>query len=120
MYYHAFCEHAAATQLADRSARNVKLLNFHARATTTIDSLVARGLLSPQIPCISCNKGHLQPVLYPLAVTIIVVLALESTQHYCVLPSSDDKQPPHSLAAGQPSHNKSCCQCSTLSEHNIP
>lgn len=47
-----------------------------------------RGLLSPLIPCISWNKGHLQPVLYHVAITIIEVHAVEHTQHYCVLPSS--------------------------------
>lgn len=91
-YDQAFCEHATATQLADWSAMNVKLFYFHAgpsvrspRAQDTINSLEPKGSLPPLIPCISWNKGHLQPVLHPVAITIIVAHALEHTQHYSKL-----------------------------------
>lgn len=58
-------------------------LQFTKSQSTSHNQLLGtkRGLLSPL-------KGHLQPDLYHVAITIIVVHALEHTQHYCVLPSS--------------------------------
>jgi len=65
-YDKAFREHATATQLANWSARNAELFNFHAAGASlrsynlgsSMGSSEPAGSCSCRIPCMSWNKGR--------------------------------------------------------------